>query len=288
MQELHNEIEDLFNTLAAKVEILKSSTEIFSMSVELKEKFEFVLYEFSSQFMVGHRKSISLTSKDLTTNESKADIRNMISTICFGMTTTKLKNDFNLFCDSVEIDNLNNSISILKEIDSEGFDTLYSFVIPGVGPGELLMYYLVDDVVLGGGSSAGVDVISSTGNFEVKAVAQRLKNKIFGECLVDFKLGGGVPLDEIITSLKQLSGISTTEISMETINPFRNDGAFIEIENEYKRLTAEYFSNHNVVFFNHSKNMKLRGSLIRIGAVKEENVFIERVTSGTVKPLLKF
>ena len=150
------------------------------------------------------------------------------------------------------------------------------------------MYYLVDDVVLGGGSSAGVDVISSMGNFEVKAVAQRLKNKIFGECLVDFKLGGGVPLDEIITSLKQLSGISTTEISMETINPFRNDGVFIEIENEYKKLTAEYFSNHNVVFFNHSKNMKLRGSLIRIGAVKEENVFIERVTSGTVKPLLKF
>jgi hypothetical protein len=198
-----------------------------------------------------------------------------------------LKSNYSLFCDDMSLDTLNKKIETLKTISFDGFNSLYSYVIPGIGPGELVIYFLVDDVVLGGGSSSSVDIISKHGNFEVKAV-KPTQHKILGSCLSDFKLGGTVSLNETILRLKKLCKIETNEIPGSIINSVRTDLQFQVIENEYRKHVADYFSDHNVIFFNHKVCKSHRGKIISIGNVKYDNIFLERVTSGTVKPLIKY
>ena len=48
-----------------------------------------------------------------------------------------------------------------------GFSSIYKYNIKGVGPGEVMLYFLLNNGHLGGGSSAGVDIVDAAGSFEV-------------------------------------------------------------------------------------------------------------------------
>ena len=60
---------------------------------------------------------------------------------------------------------------------------------------------------------------------------------------------------------------------------------FKKIEDRYASVAADYFKGHEVIFINNSgPNL---GKIEAIMSVQKSDVMIERVTSGTVKPLVK-
>jgi len=149
-----------------------------------------------------------------------------------------------------------------------------------------MLYYMLDDGIIGGGNSAGVDITSDGKNYEVKAVRKTTNKVIEGKFVHNFKLGGTVNVSPVIKDLQELININKTEIPSSKINEYRNTHEFSKIENLYREAASYYFNNHEIIFLDNSTS-KTRGNIIFIGRIKPESIYIERVTSGTVKPLIK-
>lgn len=189
---------------------------------------------------------------------------------------------------SVNKDKFNSLVSELKQESPELFGKLHAYNLKGVGPGEATLFFLVDNVYLGGGSSAGVDIFSGTKKYEVKAV------KVSSDKVAsDFKLGGTVKLNDIIQDLEDLCkklkipGASPAGISGSVIDSLRAKAPdeFAKIEKKYKDRAEDYFGGHEVIFINNG-SAKL-GMIESIKMVSGKDVTIERVTSGTIKPRVK-
>lgn len=188
---------------------------------------------------------------------------------------------------NIEMRPLNLLIDELKRIDSNMFSKIHNYNLKGVGPGEVTLYFLVETCRLGGGSSAGVDVLDSVSKYEVKAV-KLTPDRVAS----DFKLGGTAPLSGIIQDLNTIRerlklGGTRTEMSGSIMADMRRmaPAEFNAIESRYSKIAYDYFKGHDVIFINNSPS-----KLGRIEAIKEVNlkdVSIERVTSGTVKPKIK-
>jgi hypothetical protein len=89
---------------------------------------------------------------------------------------------------------LNSLIQDLKKEDPKSFENLYTYNLKGIGPGEVLLYFLIDTAKLGGSSSSGADIITVNGiEYEVKAIQKTSDNYA-----IDFKLGGTINLSEYI------------------------------------------------------------------------------------------
>lgn len=224
--------------------------------------------------------SFNLYSNDLTTIKYKNEVRNLITSNWFPNI-----NESKIYSKNLDKDALNESIALLKEHNSDGFDRLYSYNMKGVGPGEMMLYYMIDDASIGGGSSSGVDLIVNENKYEIKAV-KPVKNKVLeGNFLNDFKLGGTINLTPTMKGLQELANIENTELAGSKVNAIRNTEKFKTLESDYREKASDYFQNHQVIFVNNSK--KNNGEIINIGKVETEDIFIERMTSGTVKPLIK-
>lgn len=223
--------------------------------------------------------SFNLKPSDFTDLRYKKEIQHLFHTYFFP------KFDVNQTLDSVDQSRLNTLINKLKAEDRDMFSKLHNYNLKGVGPGEATLYFLLNYAHLGGGSSAGVDLVDRSGKYEVKAV------KVSGGVASDFKLGGTVPLSEIMTDLNnlrerlKLAG-SKTEISGRLTDEMRTKAPkeFKLIEERYAKLAYEYFKGHKVIFINNGNNL---GYIEAIKEVKERDITIERVTSGTVKPRVK-
>lgn len=224
--------------------------------------------------------AFNLYSKDLTTVKYKNEVRHLILNHWFPEVDKSKVFHYNL-----NKENVNKSVQKLKETNKEGFQRLYSYNMKGIGPGEVMLYYMIDDAIIGGGSSAGVDLTVNSVNYEIKAV-KIVKNKVLeGQFLSDFKLGGTVNLTEIIQGLQEIGEVDTTELSGSKVNDIRDNQEFKKLESLYREKASEYFSDHNIIFVNNST--KYTGEIVNIGKVASENIYIERMTSGTVKPLIK-
>lgn len=189
---------------------------------------------------------------------------------------------------AVNKDKLNALIADLKQESPELFPKLHAYNLKGIGPGEATLFFLVDNVHLGGGSSAGVDVIAGSKKYEVKAV------KVSSDRVAsDFKLGGTVKLNDIIQDIEELCkklkipGASPAGISGAIIDTLRAKAPveFAKIESKYKERAEDYFGGHEVIFINNGSS-KL-GHIEAIKMVSGKDVTIERVTSGTIKPRVK-
>lgn len=188
----------------------------------------------------------------------------------------------------IKLQDFNSIVSQLKSFCSISFNNLYNYNVKGIGPGEISMYFTVDSAVLGGGSSAGVDLIDNSGEYEIKAVS--ITSDGFAK---DFKLGGTVPLSGVISEinyLKTTMGLESphNEIPKSIINQIKIHKAkeYKIVEKEFALNAANYFKDHRVIFMNNYTKSKL-GTIESIQTVKENQIFIDRITSGTVKPLIK-
>jgi len=227
--------------------------------------------------------SFNFMSSDFTSLTYKKEIQSLFNTHFFP--SFKLENTIS----TVDKAKLNTLISSLKEISSAKFENMHFYNLKGIGPGEVTMYFLLDNAKLGGGASAGVDLLVGSKGYEIKAV--KVSRDGYAS---DFKLGGTVPLADIITDLYSLStklklGGTRTEISGGIIDKMKamSPKEYSLIEEKFKDISYNsYFKNHEIIFINNAKG----SSLGRIEAVKnitKPEVMIERVTSGTVKPKVK-
>jgi len=230
--------------------------------------------------------SFNIVTKDFESLSYKKEIQHLFNKHFFP------KFDLSNTVNRIEKNELNKLITELKTEDSRMFSKLHNYNLKGVGPGEATLFFLVNNAHLGGGSSAGVDLIVGSEKFEVKAVqVTRLDGS---PVAYDFKLGGTVRLDDITQRLVKLLNFhkmagSRTEIKKSTINILRNDEDkqidFASIEDSYRKRAYEYFKNHKVIFINNSKTAK-QGNIEAIKNIKEKDIMIERVTSGTIKPMV--
>lgn len=225
--------------------------------------------------------SFNITTRDFQTLTHKTEIQHLFNKHFFPSF------DLSKTVDAIDMVKINGLITELKK-DHGGttFPKLHAYNLKGVGPGETTLYFLVNKAQLGGGSSAGVDILVGNDKYEVKAVnvtGTRIAN--------NFKLGGTVPLSDIIVKLNKLReslklGGTRTEMSgtlmaqMKTKAPFE----YGQIESDYADVAYDnYFKNHEIIFINNSAGPRL-GLIEAIKQVEKKDIMIERVTSGTVKP----
>lgn len=185
----------------------------------------------------------------------------------------------------------NRVITKLKASNPEAFLQVYSYKLPGIGPGEVLMYFIHDNAFLGGGSSAGLDVIFPSGEYEIKAAYITAD----GKYAYHFKLGGTFDVSDIVSKLRALYAKSTgeekpsSEISVNKIRELkkRYPNEFEKIEKAYAKLTYEhYFSKHAIIFITDNDNKSL-GYVSKVKNVKIDDIEIETLTSGVIKPRIK-
>lgn len=225
--------------------------------------------------------TFNITPKEFTTLQYKAEIQHLFNKHFFP------NFDVTQTIKRVDKDRLNNLITQLKqERGGTAFEKLHTYNLKGVGPGEATLFFLIDDAYLGGGSSAGVDVIVGTSKYEVKAV-QVTPTRVAS----DFKLGGNVPIAEVMSAMDKLRvalklGGTKTEISKAITETMRQKAPveFKAIQDEYaERAYEDYFKNHEVIFINNSSGPRV-GTIEAVKRVTKADIMIERATSGTVKP----
>jgi hypothetical protein len=191
-------------------------------------------------------------------------------------------------------ENLTKAVQELKKISSANFNKLFNYTFSGVGPGEILLYYVYNNATLGGGSSAGVDLIIGSQKYEVKAVkTQKGKNGYSDTTFAyDFKLGGTLNIQSILKSFGDLAkahgqfSSGKMEIpngKMELVKKADEDG-YEKIQDEFRDITKPYFSSHLFIFLNNSP--KDLGLPVYVGDVDEKMIYMDRFTSGTLKPMI--
>lgn len=226
--------------------------------------------------------SFNLNAKDFESLKHKKEIQYLFKMHFFP------KFDLSKTMKGMDANKLNSLIAELKSIDKAMFTKLHKYNLKGVGPGEVVLYFLVDDAHLGGGSSAGVDLVVGSKKYEIKAVDQTGD----GKYVRNFKVGGTFSLSDVVTGIQKLAKkykVATgSEVSTTKIRTLREKYAkeFGPLEKKYQELTYNnYFKNHDVIFMRNS-TAKI-GDIIAVKRVKKDDITIDAVTSGTIKPFVK-
>lgn len=228
--------------------------------------------------------SFNVTSKDFESLKNKSEIQYLFKKHFFP--------DFNLdmTLKTFNDNQFNSLVNDLKSQNKQKFNQLLKYQPKGVGPGEVLMYFLVDDVQLGGGSSAGLDVVSGGKGYEVKAV-NLTKEGYFA----DFKIGGtvnisaemkaasdikkqlGLPGRETEINKTQIKAIKASEYAKEWIN---------NVEIPYQKKAYSYFKGHDTIFIINSNPVSLVGQCF-VKTISLQDIVLSNVTAGTIKPEIR-
>lgn len=197
--------------------------------------------------------------------------------------------DLSKTLNSVDASSINSLANDLKKENAQGFLNLFKYKVGGVGPGEVMLYFLVNDLVIGGMSSAGADVISGGTTYEVKAVQVNREGYAY-----DFKMGGTFP-DKVLPIIQELAELAekngikkSKEINKTDVDELKKKDSegWNKLEEKFRSTAYEnYFKNHPMIFINNSKSNF--GVIESIVTVQPQNIFLERFTSGTLKPMVK-
>ena len=233
--------------------------------------------------------SFNLSSADFTSTKYKQEIQHLYRQHMFG----SFNPDDSL--KTLDLRQYNKLVKILKNDDKEQYEKLHNLPLKGVGPGEAVLYLLTSTGYLGGGSSAGVDLVVGSKKYEVKAV--KWKSKTTKDYVSDFKLGGNIPgmtqLESDIQRAFYDNGYTKTlgapEIKASLFTQFEkeNPNVYAKFEKRYQDLAKSYFGDHDTVFIQTESNQPDFGEIISIQRVKAEDIKMERYTSRSIKPLVK-
>jgi hypothetical protein len=202
---------------------------------------------------------------------------------------------------------MNKALNTLYKLNPAGFTELLEREIAGLGPGEVILYFLLDNVQLGGGNSAGVDIIDNGTPYEVKAV-----NKTSDGKLVNFKLGGTVNISDVQSKILKLKAEllkfdpsiaegEKTGVNNDHMKGFESDefiehcknmkikDSFADLNDYFQKIAYNgYFKNHPIIFMGSKSASKAdKGRVYDIVQVTKKMVGIHKVTNGTIKPYVK-
>lgn len=234
--------------------------------------------------------SFNLTANDFTSNKYKKEIQHLYAAHMFGSF------DPDKAVANMDKAKYNALVKLLKKDSASQYDKLHNLSLKGVGPAEAVLFLLTQNGHLGGGSSAGIDLVNGSEKFEVKAV--RWKSKSTKDYVSDFKLGGNIPgmsqLEVDIQEACYAAGVTPSkgapEISGSKFAELqkKNPGAYEELRQRYKELAYKhYFKGHKVIFILNDSRDTQYGEIISIKEVKPEDIEMERFTSKSIKPLVK-
>lgn len=247
--------------------------------------------------------SFNLRAADFESTQYKAEIQHLFRTHLFP--------DFDLSQTMVgppNVAQLNKRIDILKRQNFGNYNKLHFYNLKGVGPGEATLYFLLDDAHLGGGGSAGVDLIVGSKQYEVKASLYSASDRtVYG-----FKLGGTAALGKMVNELVRLKnelglksgGKGQNEVGPKNLEAIQKayPNEYRKLENDYARTAGQYFGKTPVIFINNNASVKLdpdepvekvrllsnaAGNVLAIKSVNTKDIKIQTVTQGTIKPRVK-
>lgn len=225
--------------------------------------------------------SFNLTGADFSSTKYKQEIQFLIKKHFFP------KFDLSTTAKTFNEGDVNRVLNALKAENNSKFLSLLSWTPKGVGPGEVLLYFAVDDVSLGGGSSAGLDITSGGKGYEVKAVDLNQKGYF-----INFRIGGTANISSAMKAaarIKVAMGLKgrDTEINNAQIAAIKNSEYAAEWEKEvetpYKIATMDYFSGHDTIFIINKIPAALKGNVFT-KSIKLSDIELDTVTNGTIKP----
>lgn len=158
------------------------------------------------------------------------------------------------------------------------FNRLFHYPLKRTGNAEVMLFLLIKNSFLSNSSSCGNDIIINDIEYEIKNCVVSRKYKSEGIYFSNFKLGNSFCTRNIINNIEDYFG----EIPRGSeIAAFREESEFLKIEEEYRNVVyTEYFSKHNMIFIDKE------GIIQFVGTVKKENIFIDTITEGTIKPMI--
>ena len=225
--------------------------------------------------------SFNLNANDFTTLKFKKEIQHLFHKHFFP------NFDLSKTGRGINMNAINRLIDTLRSENREMLGKLHAYPLKGVGPGEATIFFLVDDAHLGGGSSAGLDIVTSTKGYEVKAVSVGRDGYA-----TNFKLGGTFQIADLVKraqDLKAAAGLgSGSEVNGGNIEDIKKKFPleWAKLEEDFaERAYQNYFKNHEIIFI-YNTGPKL-GNIAAVKQVKKSDIVFERVTSGTIKPKVK-
>tara|TARA_B100000575_G_scaffold179702_1_gene144179 strand:+ start:656 stop:1474 length:819 start_codon:yes stop_codon:yes gene_type:complete len=205
---------------------------------------------------------------------------------------------------NVNINAFNRLATKLKTANPSGYKNLVQFTGQYLGPGEVLLYVLHDNLKLAGGATGGDARIDFAKNnavvgqnvYEIKgALIRKISNEYQG-----FSLGGTVPMEKIIgrvLSLKEELGISqSTAKSDVTFNEIeemtrQRPDEMRNLQKEFGELARKYyFSKYKIMFMRAQKsdnNKPDYGHILDIKDVQANEVRMQTYTRKNMKVLVK-
>lgn len=236
--------------------------------------------EFLNRAMV--RTAFNLNAKDFESLKYKKEIQHLFHLHFFpSLNLNKLQ-------DRVTPGGLAKAIKAVRDSNPRNFESLYKYNIKGVGPGEVMLYFILNNAHLGGGSSAGLDLVDKAGDFEVKAVDYSATGKYVN----NFKIGGTFSIADIMRGIQDLKRKAGLGQGSEV-----NSGDLAKIKAKYptelakftnmfvERSYNNYFKAHKIIFLSNKRGGGFQlGDLIALKQVRKQDIVMERITSGTIKP----
>ena len=242
------------------------------------------------------RRAEKVTKFNISVNDLKPELQPSIRYLFIKNQFPKF-GDKDLFQTKFNVPGLNRAIQALKKENFNHFFNMYQFDQSGIGPGELMLYFLIDNSRVGGGGSAGVDLIVNGKEYEAKSVELRVGTQM----IEGFKLGGKGELAPIMAAAQSLKKKyademvkankgkknAISEVNMAQLKRLEQlePKAMKDIKSKYTRVASEYFGNTNIVFmYSKSAAGKKVGEIIAAGRIAPGTVQIASITSGTIKP----
>jgi len=189
----------------------------------------------------------------------------------------------------------NKLVSDLKTDNKEQYERLHNLSLKGIGPAEATLFLLTQEGYLGGGSSAGRDLIIGNKAYEIKAV--KWKSKATKDAVMDFRLGTNIPgmtqlesdIQEVFFNEGYTDVIGCPEIKGSLFQMLEKEkpDVYYAFEKRYQELAKDYFSSHETVFIQTKADQPDFGEIISIKHVKPEDIKMERYTNKSIKPLVK-
>lgn len=183
----------------------------------------------------------------------------------------------------VNKEKINRVISALKKINPAGYEKLYNYKLLGGGKGEIVLYFIINDSCLRGGSQYNYDLLVNQKKYEIKDA--RISA---GRIASEFRASEAIVVDDLITELYKLKddvGTNNTEgVGIEMIKKISRERPqlFRIVEEEYQKRAYVYFKEHKIIFLNiANKNIEA------IENVERNEIMIDRVTLGKLKPKIK-
>ena len=179
---------------------------------------------------------------------------------------------------TADIYNLNSYVSYIKNKDLDLFNRLFHYPLKRTGNSEVMLFLLFENAYLSNSGASGNDIIINNIEYEIKNCIVSKKYKSDSLYFSNFKLGNAFCVRNIINNIENYFNKIPKGSEMSEA---RKDSEFLRIEEEYRMVVYNaYFNKHDMIFIDKY------GEIRFVGKVLKENIFIDTITEGTIKPMI--